>query len=82
MTQKSYIVGSYQIAHCVTGLGPSNNSALGGEYFIRSRIPFVAYSDSSETTVNQDQQLFIWEYSICFSLETSPMLQRVFTDVP
>ena len=50
MTQKSYIVASYQIAHSLTGLGPSNtdnNRALGGVYFNGSRIPFVACSDSS-----------------------------------
>ena len=55
-------MASYQIAHCMTGLGPSNtdnNSALGGLYFNGSRIPFIACSDGSETTVNQDQQLFI-----------------------
>ena len=67
MTQKSHTVASYQIAHCVTGLGPSNtdNRALGREYFIGSRIPFVAYSDSSEITVNENQQFFMWEYSAC-----------------
>ena len=51
----------------MTGLGPSNTdnkSALGGVYFNGSRIPFVACSDNSDTTVNQDQQLFIQEYSI------------------
>ena len=45
MTQKSYIVASYQIAHCVTGVGPSNTDnsrALGRVYFNGSRIPFVA----------------------------------------
>ena len=47
---------AFQIARCVTGLGPSapdDNSAVGGVYFNGSRIPNVACSDSSLPIIRQ-----------------------------
>ena len=55
LTDYSYVnardnnVNGVQIAHCVTGRGPSNtedNGALGGLYFNNNRIPNVRCSSS------------------------------------
>ena len=44
------LASGVQIARCVTGLGPNDsddNSALGGVYFNRSRLPFETCGGSS-----------------------------------
>ena len=48
--------GSFQIARCVTGLGPSDtddNSALGGVYFNGSGITGVSCGDNSSPIIQQ-----------------------------
>ena len=48
--------GSFQIARCVTGLGPSDtndNSALGGVYFNGSGVTGVSCGDSSSPIIRQ-----------------------------
>ena len=54
VTPRSIDYAGFQIAHCVTGLGPNgtdDNTALGRCYFNGTRIPFVGCGDSSSAII-------------------------------